>query len=117
MLEEIPLKFSWKFNLSEQGEPKKFESYGPPPNTPPRHNVAVRLCSVSCDFGRTLSDPANSCDGFKGMVNDWVALANRSSARVWSWNYEADDEDFFMPWPDYRLAAHAQNKTRARQCG
>jgi hypothetical protein len=28
MLEEIPLKFSWKFNLSEQGEPKKFESYG-----------------------------------------------------------------------------------------
>jgi hypothetical protein len=88
-------------------------AYTPPPKTAPRHNVAVRLCSVSCDFGRTLSDPSNGCDGFKDMVSNWVALAANGSSssssssatsaagvtagRIWAWNYEADDEDFFMP--------------------
>ena len=79
-------------------------SFTPPPKTAPRHNVAVRLCSVSCDFGRALSDPTNDCDGFKGMVAKWVALASTTAGggRIWAWNYEADDEDFVMPWPDYR---------------
>ena len=80
-------------------------AFTPAPKTAPRRNVAVRVCSVSCDFGRTLSDPTNDCDGFKHDVDSWVALANRSNSsggggKVWTWNYEADDEDFLMPWPD-----------------
>eukprot|EP01047_Picozoa_sp_COSAG01_P044067 COSAG01_NODE_3957_length_5496_cov_3.491199_5_plen_237_part_00 len=76
--------------------------------------MAVRLCSVSCDFGRTLGDPTNSCDGFQKDVADWVLLAKSNGGstdgaaaaaggggRIWAWNYEADDEDFLMPWPDY----------------
>jgi hypothetical protein len=48
------------------------------------------------------------------MVSNWVALAANGSSsssssssatsaaggaagRIWAWNYEADDEDFFMP--------------------
>lgn len=81
-------------------------AFTPPPKTPPRHNVAVRVCSVSCDFGRPLQDPTNGCDGFKSDVESWVALTNSSdqdsSGHIWVWNYEADDEDFMMPWPDYR---------------
>ena len=37
----------------------------------------VRVCSVSCDFGRPLSDPTNSCDGFKAEVDSWVALGKQ----------------------------------------
>jgi hypothetical protein len=75
-------------------------AYTPPPKTAPRRNVAVRLCSVSCDFGRTLGDPTNSCDGFQKDVADWVLLAKSNGGstdgaaaaaggggRIWAWNY------------------------------
>ena len=55
-----------------------------------------------CDFGRPLSDPTNGCDGFTAEVDSWVALGKQNGGRIWVWNYEADDEDFLMPWPDYR---------------
>ena len=80
-------------------------SFTSAPKTAPRRNVAVRVCSVSCDFGRPLADPTNDCDGFKSDVQSWVALTNNAgpaAGRIWVWNYEADDEDFVMPWPDYR---------------
>lgn len=88
-------------------------AFTPPPKTAPRRNVAVRVCSVSCDFGRPLSDPTNGCDGFKSDLADWVALANSGSGggKIWTWNYEPDDRTV-----GHNVSTRHQQYTSANLC-
>ncbi len=67
----------------------------------PRHNVVIRLCSIECDFSRTLSAPENAA--FGDLLRDWNALTDRLAI----WDYTGNYSNHFVPYPNW--ASYAGN--------
>lgn len=65
---------------------------------PPRHvrpgpGVAVRLCSIECDFARPMTDPAN-----RAFYQDLVGWG-KICRRLYIWDYVTDFNHFMRPQP------------------
>ncbi|XP_062514154.1 uncharacterized protein LOC134189791 [Corticium candelabrum] len=69
----------------------------PPTHEVPHSNVAVRLCSIECDFARPLSDPNNAA--FQKDILGWSKIATR----LHIWNYVTDFGNFIQPFPDWHV--------------
>lgn len=72
----------------------------PPKTMRPRHNVAVRLCSIECDFSRPLNGEGS--DENTAFANDLRAWA-KVSDRLWIWNYVTSFAHYFIPFPNLRV--------------
>jgi hypothetical protein len=67
----------------------------PPTQERPHSNVAVRLCSIECDFSHKFTDPSNSA--FQQDTIGWSKIA----PRLYIWNYVTDFGNFVQPFPDW----------------
>lgn len=77
----------------------------------PRHNVMIRLCSIECNFNRSLTDKANA--SFLRDFTDWSNI----STYLGIWHYTTNFTNYCIPHPnltpqqkDFRLFAE-NNKT------
>ena len=66
-----------------------------PKTIKPRPNVIVRLCSIECNFGVPLDDPANAA--FAQDMRDWSKICNR----LYVWDYVTDFSHFVQPHPNW----------------
>ena len=71
----------------------------PPRTAKPRPNVIVRLCSIECQFGRPLEDPANRA--FLEDLEGWSKIAGR----LYVWDYTTDFSHYIQPHPNYGVLA------------
>ncbi len=70
----------------------------PPRITKPRPNVAVRLCSIECEFNRPLADsPYNAT--FVDDIRGWHAICNR----LHIWDYVINYAHSVQPFPNLRV--------------
>lgn len=67
----------------------------PPKTMKPRPNVAVRLCSIECNFADPLFAPSNKA--FADDIEGWHKLTNR----LYIWDYCTDFANYLQPEPDY----------------
>ncbi len=68
-----------------------------PKITKPRHNVAVRLCSIECCFRHPLNDP--TCErniSFVKDIEDWNTVCDK----LYIWDYVADYPHYTAPFPN-----------------
>ncbi len=61
----------------------------------PRPNVIIRLCSIECNFGVPLSDPAN--ESFARDIRDWAKICQR----LYIWDYVTDFAHYLQPHPNW----------------
>ena len=61
----------------------------------PRPNVIVRLCSIECNFGVPLDDPANAA--FARDMQDWSQICQR----LYIWDYTTDFAHYVQPHPNW----------------
>lgn len=61
----------------------------------PLPNVIVRLCSIECNFGVPLGDPANAA--FARDIRDWA----RVCGRLYIWDYTTDFGHYIQPHPNW----------------
>lgn len=66
-----------------------------PKDIHPLPNVIVRLCSIECNFGASLSDPSNR--KFAADIEDW----NRLSKRLYIWDYTTNFAHYVQPHPNW----------------
>lgn len=67
----------------------------PPRTIKPLPNVIVRLCSIECNFGVPLEDPANVA--FAQDLRDWAKICNR----LYVWDYTTDFAHYVQPHPNW----------------
>lgn len=65
-----------------------------PKTVRPRGNVLVRLCSIECDFGRPLDDPANA--DFYRDLEEWSRIAPQLAV----WDYVSNFGNYLVPHPN-----------------
>ncbi len=70
----------------------------PPRITRPRRNVVVRLCSIECDFARTLKESKFN-ETFRNDIGGWKTMADR----LFIWDYVTDFALYLLPFPNYRV--------------
>lgn len=64
----------------------------------PEPNVIVRLCSIECDFGHPLEDPAIPTNtAFARDIRDW----SRVCQRLYIWDYTTNFAHYTMPHPNW----------------
>jgi len=66
-----------------------------PKTIKPLPNVIVRLCSIECNFGVPLEDPANA--SFAQDIRDWSKLCQR----LYVWDYTTDFAHYVQPHPNW----------------
>ena len=66
-----------------------------PKTIKPLPNVIVRLCSIECNFGVPLDDPANAA--FAQDMRDWARICNR----LYVWDYTTDFAHYVQPHPNW----------------
>ena len=66
-----------------------------PKTIKPLPNVIVRLCSIECNFGVPLEDPANAA--FAHDMRDWAKICNR----LYVWDYTTDFAHYVQPHPNW----------------
>jgi len=72
----------------------------PPKYMKPRPNVAIKLCSIECDFSRPLSDPNSELNRkFAGDIEKWSKLA----PRLHVWDYTTNFRNFQTPFPNFHV--------------
>ncbi|MBI2301628.1 MAG: DUF4838 domain-containing protein, partial [Armatimonadetes bacterium] len=70
----------------------------PPLHVKPHKNVAVRLCSIECEFNRPLaSSPYNAT--FVKDIEGWNAICKR----LYIWDYVINYAHTIMPFPNLRV--------------
>ena len=72
----------------------------PPKFTRPRKNVAVRLCSIECDFSHPLATHENN-KKFRGDIQGWKEVA----PRLFVWDYVTNFHNVIMPHPNLNVLA------------
>ena len=74
----------------------------------PRHNVAVRLCSIECCFAHPLSECDHVAsfasrswarDGFANDLRDWAKVCDR----LHIWDYTTNFAHYLNPFPDFKV--------------
>ncbi len=72
----------------------------PPKNMKPRKNIAIKLCSIECDFSRPLNDPKSERNRqFAKDIKKWATLANR----LHIWDYTTNFRNFQSPFPNFQV--------------
>jgi len=62
----------------------------------PRHNVAIRLCSIECDFSKPLATGPRNAD-FLQDIHKWSKIAKH----LYVWNYVTNFSQFLLPHPNW----------------
>ncbi|MFA6241455.1 MAG: DUF4838 domain-containing protein [Candidatus Hydrogenedentales bacterium] len=84
----------------------------PPAHLVPRDNIAIKLCSIECDFYRPFSDKRSNLNRtFAEDIDAWSKIA----PRLHVWDYTTNYRNFQMPMPNFHalqpngkfLAAHS----------
>ena len=70
----------------------------PPKITKPRQNVVVRLCSIECDFARSLQESEFN-KSFRDDIGGWSQRADR----LFIWDYVTDFALYLLPFPNYHV--------------
>lgn len=70
----------------------------PPKITKPRKNVVVRLCSIECDFARSL-EKSEFNKSFRDDISGWSQMADR----LFVWDYVTDFALYLLPFPNYHV--------------
>jgi hypothetical protein len=66
----------------------------------PRNNVIVRLCSIECDFAKTLNDPSSDVNAaFAKDIRDWAQIADK----LWIWDYVPTYISYSAPHPNFHV--------------
>lgn len=68
-----------------------------PKLTKPRDNVAVRLCSIECNFGKPLTDKSN--EAFRRDIEDWSKITNN----LYVWDYVTNFSAYIQAHPNLRV--------------
>lgn len=72
----------------------------PPKHMKPRDNVAIKLCSIECDFSRPLNDPKSEENRmFADDIKKWSKIAKRLHV----WNYNVNYRNFQGPYPNFHV--------------
>jgi hypothetical protein len=93
-----------------------YYSVVPPKTLRPRENVIVRLCNISCDFGRPFTegarlDPKPYTREFIESLEKWGQIA----PRLYIWDYCTDFRCYLQPFPN--LDALGENIRLYRDMG
>ena len=67
-----------------------------PAHIRPRKNVAVRLCSIECDFSKALASGPRNRD-FLRDIEEWSVIA----PHLYIWNYVTNFSQFLLPHPNW----------------
>ena len=74
-----------------------------PTKTRARHNVVVRVCDISCDFARPLTDPLPPREAtFVKDLQDWKRVAG---GNLFIWDYLANFQGYMLPHPNIGVMA------------
>ena len=74
-----------------------------PTKTRARHNVVVRVCDISCDFARPLTDPLPPREAtFVKDLQDWKRVAG---GNLFIWDYLANFQGYMLPHPNISVMA------------
>lgn len=74
-----------------------------PTKTRARHNVVVRVCDISCDFARPLTDPLPPREAtFVKDLQDWKRVAG---GNLFIWDYLANFQGYMLPHPNIHVMA------------
>lgn len=72
----------------------------PPKHMKPRKNIAIKLCSIECDFSRSLNDPKSELNRqFAGDIEKWSKVADR----LHIWDYTTNFRNFQSPFPNFQV--------------
>lgn len=72
----------------------------PPKHMKPRPNIAIKLCSIECDFSRPFTDTDSELNRpFVEDVEGWSAIANRLHV----WDYTTNFRNFQSPQPNFQV--------------
>lgn len=72
----------------------------PPRHVRPRDNVAVRLCSIECEFNRPIATSAYNAS-FVDDIKGWNAICDR----LHIWDYVINYAHSLQPFPNLRVLA------------
>lgn len=67
-----------------------------PKHVRPRHNVAVRLCSIECDFSQPIETGPRNAD-FLRDIREWSEI----SSHLYIWNYVTNFSYYHYPHPNW----------------
>ncbi len=71
-----------------------------PKHVKPRENVIVRLCSIECDFSKTLDDPSSPDNqSFHDDIDAWSAIA----PNLYIWDYTQNWWSHQGPHPNFHV--------------
>ena len=70
----------------------------PPRFVRPRHNVIVRLCSIECDFSKTIAHGTTNA-AFREDIRRWADV----SERLYIWDYVTNFSHYIQPHPNLRV--------------
>lgn len=72
----------------------------PPKYLKPRANIAIKLCSIECDFSRPHDDPNSELNRqFAKDIDKWSKLAGR----LHIWDYTTNFRNFQSPFPNFQV--------------
>jgi len=72
----------------------------PPKHLKPRDNLAIKLCSIECDFGTPLDDRDSDINRqFADDIRKWAKIANRLHV----WDYTHNFRNFQTPHPNFHV--------------
>jgi len=72
----------------------------PPKTVRPRDNVMVCLCSIECDFSKSLLASRNEQNvKFREDIRKWGAMTKR----LYVWDYTTNFENYLMPHPNVEV--------------
>jgi hypothetical protein len=101
----------WGLNQIADAVDKEFPGYEietlaylftrkPPKHLKPRDNLAVKLCSIECDFGRPLAERKSKLNRvFAEDIRRWSKIAKRLHV----WDYTANFRNFQTPHPNFHV--------------
>ncbi|MBI2424442.1 MAG: DUF4838 domain-containing protein [Candidatus Hydrogenedentes bacterium] len=101
----------WGLNRVAENIGKRYPGYGietlayqytrkPPKHLKPRPNLAIKLCSIECDFGRALDAPDSVLNrAFARDIETW----ERASTRLHIWDYTTNFRNFQAPHPNLHV--------------
>ncbi len=79
--------------------------------TKPRDNVVIRLCSIECNFSKTLgTDPSNA--DFRRDIESWSAI----SPQLYNWDYVTNFAEYLLPHPNWKVLASNIRFYTANHC-
>lgn len=77
----------------------------PPKTLAVRDNIAIKLCSIECDFSEPLDAPGNPLNApFFEDLRNW----SKQAPRLHIWNYSANFSNFQSPYPNLHVLQRNQ---------